>query len=60
MTTEQPDQPLTASQRLALAMGRPIPQPMTEKEIREWEAKQDKIDAEIERFYRDEPGAPAA
>jgi hypothetical protein len=33
---------------------------MTEEEIRAWEAEQDRLDAQIERFYRDEPGAPAA
>jgi|KBSMisStaDraftv2_1062788.scaffolds.fasta_scaffold1570163_1 hypothetical protein len=41
----------TAVERLAIAMGRPVPRPLTEAEERELEAKMDAADEEAARFY---------
>lgn len=51
VTPEPVPQRLTASQRLAVAMGRPIPPPPTEEDRRAWEAKQDEADREVWRLY---------
>jgi hypothetical protein len=51
---------LTASQRIALTMGLPMPEPMTEDEIREFRAELDREDEEIRRFYRKRNRRPAA
>lgn len=51
VTPEPAPERLTASQRLAKALGRPIPPPPTEAELRAWEAQQDRADDEIARFY---------
>ncbi|HEU4421061.1 MAG TPA: hypothetical protein VFR67_00795 [Pilimelia sp.] len=51
MAAEPAPKPMTASQRLAAALGRPAPAPMTEEQIRDFEARQDAVDAEIERMY---------
>ena len=50
-TTPEPAKRLTASQRLAVAMGRPIPPPPTEAELRAWKAAEDRAVAEAARFY---------
>jgi hypothetical protein len=42
---------LTASQRLAAVLGKPAPAPLGENERREWEAVQDRADADAERIY---------
>jgi len=60
MTTHEPDRPLTASQRLALALGRPLPEPMSEQEIREFEAREDEVDAAISHRYGVDQGHPDA
>jgi hypothetical protein len=61
MTEEHPPaEGLTASQRLALALGLPIPEPMTEDEIRELNAELDREDEEIRRFYRERNRRSAA
>jgi hypothetical protein len=52
--SDMPAQRLTASQRLDLAMGRPVQDPPTEAEIREILARLDCEDAEIRRFYADD------
>ncbi|BCJ65109.1 hypothetical protein GCM10009779_64560 [Polymorphospora rubra] len=44
-TDAQPRQ--TASQRLAAALGRPAPAPLTAEEAAEWERIQDQADAEL-------------
>jgi hypothetical protein len=41
----------TASERLAAAMGRPVPPPMTDEERREFREKMAREDEEIRRFY---------
>jgi hypothetical protein len=47
----EPVERLTASQRLAVALGRPIPPPPTEEQIRAYEAANAKAEAEAERLY---------
>jgi hypothetical protein len=49
------DPPLTASQRLAAAMGRPFPKPLTEEQSREFEARPDRADEEAARIYGPPP-----
>lgn len=51
MYADRASERLTASQRLAAALGRPAPRPLTDIERREFEAAQDRVDAEIERLY---------
>jgi hypothetical protein len=52
MADSAPAQRPTASQRLAAALGRPAPRPLTDTERREFEAAQDRLDADIARLYR--------
>lgn len=42
----------TASQRLAAALGRPAPRPLSDDQLAEFDAEQDALDAEVERIYR--------
>jgi hypothetical protein len=42
---------LTASQRLALALGRTAPEPLSADELEALEAAQDRADAEAERVW---------
>jgi len=44
-------EPLTASQRLAAALGRPVPRKLTPAEAEAFEAAQDQADAEAERIW---------
>ncbi|MGN9910118.1 hypothetical protein ACTMTJ_21445 [Phytohabitans sp. LJ34] len=46
-----PQAPMTASQRLAAALGRPRPEPLSGERLRDFERRQDEVDAEIERRY---------
>lgn len=48
---------MSASQRLAAALGRPVARPLSETEARDFEHRQDAVDAEIERIYRQRPAA---
>lgn len=58
MATDETPERLTASQRLAKALGRPLPPPPTAEQLREWEAVQDLADEEVARFYGlDNPAA---
>jgi hypothetical protein len=43
--------PLTASESLAKALGRPVPPPLTGERLRAWWAAQKEVDAELERRY---------
>jgi hypothetical protein len=47
----RPQDGLTASQRLAAALGRPAPRPLTDAELADLEARQDAADREAERLY---------
>ncbi len=51
--------PLPASARLALALGRPAPAPMTDAERRAFDEALDRGVAEAEEFYR-QPGQAVA
>jgi hypothetical protein len=50
-TDEAPAGHLTAVQRFYAAIGKPVPRPLTEAELLEFEAAEDRADAEIERLY---------
>jgi hypothetical protein len=50
MTTTPPELP--ASARLAAALGRAVPAPLSEVERRVWDERQDQADRELERLYR--------
>ena len=52
----QPQGHPRASERLAAALGRPAPQELSETEARDFERRQDEVDAQIERIY----GTPRA
>jgi hypothetical protein len=52
MTEEERQQPIkTASQRIAEALGRPAPRPLTDEEEREFWAEQARIGEELVRRY---------
>ena len=52
MTEEERQQPIkTASERIAEALGRPAPRPLTDEEEREFWAEQARIDEELARRY---------
>lgn len=53
---DTPSRPQTASQRLAAALGRPAPRELSETELRDFERRQDEVDARIEAIY----GTPRA
>jgi hypothetical protein len=57
---DTPHEGLTAAQRLALALGRPMPRRRTEEEIRAFAEAEARIDAEAERFYGSAPDCSAA
>lgn len=42
---------MSASERLAQALGRPLPPPMTAEQRADWEARQDAADDEATRIY---------
>lgn len=42
---------MSASERLALALGRPLPPLMTAEQRADWEARQDAADDEAARIY---------
>jgi hypothetical protein len=46
------DEPLTASQRFFMAIGKPVPPPLTEEERREFEAKIAAAEEEAAKFYK--------
>jgi hypothetical protein len=46
-----PADPPTAAERLALAVGRSAPSPLSESELRAFEAAQDRADTEALRIY---------
>jgi hypothetical protein len=48
--------PLSASERLAAALGRHPARKLSETELRDFERRQDEVDAQIERLY----GSPRA
>jgi len=61
MTTEEPSaKKLTASQRIALAMGRPMPKRMIKKEIRKLKAQLRREDADTARFYAEDSDSVAS
>jgi hypothetical protein len=56
----EPVERLTASQRFFAAIGKLPPPPLTEAEQREFDAAQDRADAEVERLYGRDAGRSAA
>ncbi|BCJ65120.1 hypothetical protein [Polymorphospora rubra] len=42
---------MRASERLAAALGRPAPEPLTPEELAEFEAQQDRVDAALLEAY---------
>jgi hypothetical protein len=46
-----PQHGMTVSQRLAAALGRPAPRPLSETEAADLERRQDEADAAAERLY---------
>lgn len=50
MIAATPEMP--ASARLAAALGRDVPDPLTQVERRVWDERQDAADRELERLYQ--------
>ncbi|MFV2022408.1 hypothetical protein [Micromonospora sp. LOL_023] len=48
---ETTPEPPTAAQRLAAALGQPLPLPLSADELAELEAAQDRADADAERIW---------
>ncbi|MDG4764509.1 hypothetical protein O7632_10385 [Solwaraspora sp. WMMD406] len=48
---ETTPEPLTAAQRLAAALGKPLPLPLSADELAELEAAQDRADADAELIW---------
>jgi hypothetical protein len=49
--TPTPEHRPTASERLAAALGRPAPAPLTGERLRRFEEAEDRADAEARRIY---------